>query len=124
MKVPLTINDFLTRGVTVFPDRIAIVDKGRVIRTGTVEELISDTIGMQQRLSVTLSHVPERASLAPLHWDQEQRRASCLIENAAVELPRIMQNLHQQGAAVDQVVLASSTLQDVFLHLTGQELRE
>ena len=27
MKVPLTINDFLTRGVNVFPDRVAIVDE-------------------------------------------------------------------------------------------------
>ena len=27
MKVPLTINDFLARGVNVFPDRVAIVDE-------------------------------------------------------------------------------------------------
>ena len=27
MKVPLTINDFLDRGATVYPDRVAIVDE-------------------------------------------------------------------------------------------------
>ncbi len=40
------------------------------------------------------------------------------------ELPRVMQKLEASRTPIDHVVLQGPTLQDVFLHLTGKELRE
>jgi hypothetical protein len=42
----------------------------------------------------------------------------------AAELPPLLGRIHGQGVRVDDVEVAAPTLQAVFLHLTGRELRE
>ena len=104
-------------------DRIAIVDQGRVICAGTFEELVASTIGSNQRMSVRFR---TRPSVLPtsLHFDDSGTVGTCDVVDAPSELPRFLESLANVGVAVDHVMLQGPTLQHVFLHLTGRELRE
>jgi len=104
-------------------NRIAIVDQGRVIRVGTFEKLVDGTVGRRQRLRVRFRSAPSE-SPPYLKMDASGRTGSCVLSDVTLELPRLMQALHAANVAVDHVALQRPTLQHVFLHLTGKELRE
>ncbi len=104
-------------------DRIAIVDHGQVIRVGTYDELVTQTVGRFQRLIVRFSTAPS-PMVAPLQPDPSGKIGVCEICDGLTELPKILAAVHSAGQPVDHVILKGPTLQDVFLHLTGRELRE
>jgi ABC-2 type transport system ATP-binding protein len=104
-------------------DRIAIVDRGSVVRIGTFDELVNLTVGRHQRLRVRFVEAPLSVP-SPLTMDPVGTTGSCEMSDVATELPRIMAGLQACGQPIDHVVLQRPTLQDVFLHLTGKELRE
>ena len=86
--------------------RIVIIDAGRVIAAGTFEELLAGTVGRQRRVIVTTGagETVERA-----------------VEDVAKELPTILADLADD---VTDLRVEAPSLQAVFLHLTGRELRE
>jgi ABC-2 type transport system ATP-binding protein len=89
-------------------DRIAIIDNGRVIATGTKDELVRNTIGTKREVIIEFadgSHVTH------------------LIDDAA-EMLRVMRDAETQGSAVRDLTMKSPSLEKVFLHLTGKGLRE
>ena len=89
-------------------DRIAVIDDGKVIATGTKDELVRDTIGTKREVIVEFadgSHVTH------------------LIDDAA-EMLRVMREAETQGSAVRDLTMKSPSLEKVFLHLTGKGLRE
>ncbi|MDG2381340.1 MAG: ABC transporter ATP-binding protein [Pirellulaceae bacterium] len=104
-------------------DRIAIVDQGQVILSGTLQQLIADTIGSDQRLSVRF-HSPPTILPSGFSLDKDRTLGTCTLTNVADELPALMESLQHSQGPIDQVMLQGPTLQNVFLHLTGKELRE
>jgi ABC-2 type transport system ATP-binding protein len=104
-------------------DRIAIVDQGQVVRVGTLDDLVTGTVGQNQRLQVRFRSAPAVRPPA-LSMDADGRTGSCAMSDVAVELPLVLNRLHAVGQPIDHVVLQQPTLQDVFLHLTGKDLRE
>ncbi len=103
-------------------DRIAIVDQGQVVKTGTFAELVRDTIGPNQQLSVRYHSVPH--AVPPPLALVGGTTASCTVTDAVRELPRMLQSIRATGDSIEHIRLQSPTLQQVFLHLTGKELRE
>lgn len=104
-------------------DRVAIVDQGRVIQVGTFEQLVEDTVGDEQRLRVRFQEAPPK-SLPGFTMDAGGHTGSCVITDVTAQLPRLVSSLQRLNGTVDHIVLERPTLQDVFLHLTGKELRE
>jgi ABC-2 type transport system ATP-binding protein len=105
-------------------DTIAVIDQGRVIATGTPDEL-KDRVG-GQRLEVRLSTNEEApvaaGALAPMGDEPPRtdgatvtisvRRRDGLIVDA-------VRRLDEAGVEVDDITLRRPTLDDVFLALTG-----
>lgn len=104
-------------------DRIAIIDNGKIITTGTPDEL-KKTIGgdviyiktsdnrkaksrIEASLNVTVSEKDDELFLTSLRGD------ACI--------PELIKNL---GEMVHSVRLQRPTLNDVFLKMTGREIRE
>lgn len=89
-------------------DRIAVIDSGRVIATGTKDELVRNTIGTKREVVVEFA---------------DGTRVTHLIDDAA-EMLRVMRDAETQGSGVRDLTMKSPSLEKVFLHLTGKGLRE
>ena len=84
------------------------MDAGRVIATGTKDELVRDTIGTKREVVVSFA---------------DGTSVTHLIDDAA-EMPRVMREAESHGSAIRDLTMKSPSLEKVFLHLTGRGLRE
>ncbi len=108
-------------------DRIAIIDHGKIIALGNKDELVVKTLGAGQFLAIdAAAPVPDA-----LRMELESRRARVdgqkvllTVEDPAEEIRRILESFHAHHVAVRDLTLKSPTLEQVFLQLTGRELRE
>jgi ABC-2 type transport system ATP-binding protein len=110
-------------------DRVAIVDRGRVIALGTPLELIA-SLGAEHVVSFAVRDGVELPAEAILTRLPGVRRAS--FQNGGGTL--IVSHLHEALPALLRAVEAddpftlltthSATLEDVFMSLTGRQLRE
>jgi ABC-2 type transport system ATP-binding protein len=106
--------------------QIAVIDHGRVIASGTADEL-KDRVG-GERLEVTVSSVGEladaRLALAPLAVgdivaDEQARALTVPVKGGPPTLRDAVGRLEVEAIRVLEVGLRRPTLDDVFLALTG-----
>jgi ABC-2 type transport system ATP-binding protein len=108
-------------------DRIAIIDHGRIIALGTKEELVRGTIGPRRDLVIETASPPAeevRRELEGRGATLTDGRIRVLVEDPAREIREILGLLHRARVEIRDLTLKSPTLEAVFLHLTGRELRE
>src|SRR6266851_1632250 len=108
-------------------DRIAIIDHGRIIASGTKEDLVRSTLGATQAVSIeTEAPIPERLRDALQRFgavvDGAKLQAS--IEDPARQISELLEVLYKEGVGIRDLALKRATLEEVFLQLTGRELRE
>jgi ABC-2 type transport system ATP-binding protein len=104
--------------------RTVIIDRGRVIASGTLGELVDRTVGRHRIVTLRLNTVP--ASLPPGVGlvPEDPRLLRARVSNVAQELPALLSAVGAQGAEIEDVEVRGPSLQSVFIHLTGRELRE
>ena len=104
-------------------DRIVIIDHGRMIAEGTLGQLLRQTVGAERRVRVTLEG--GAPPLAPEGFVLlEDGRLERRVERIAHELEPLLRGLGERGFEVADLEIEAPSLQAVFLHLTGRELRE
>ena len=104
-------------------ERIVIVDHGRVIAAGTLGELVRDTIGEQHVATVKLDHAPT-APLEGLSPDDDGTIWRGPVRDVDMDLAALLRRVAAAGCSVVDLEIRQPSLQSVFLHLTGRELRE
>lgn len=104
-------------------DRIVIIDHGRTIAAGTFAELVEQTVGPRRQVTLTLDR-PLDHPLVGLAAEVVGLTVRVQVAEVAAELPPLLERVRAAGRRVEDVGVQSPTLQHVFLHLTGQELRE
>jgi ABC-2 type transport system ATP-binding protein len=111
-------------------DRVAIVDRGKVIALGTPRELI---LSMGATHMVELSAGPLAAALdvAPIRTIagvHDVRRDDGRVRVQAIDLhrvlPALLDELGRQQVPITELRTHSATLEDVFVSLTGRHLRD
>ena len=110
-------------------DRIALVDRGRVVADGTPDELKARTGG--DRIDVVLRDAGQLgAALALLpvpsegvSVDPDRRLLSAPVTDRMAALSAVVRALEAAGIEAEDVILRRPTLDEVFLHLTGDENR-
>ena len=108
-------------------NRIAILDHGKVIARGTPDELIA-SLGAPQIIEVLtlppLADAALRAIPGVVRTTTKAEAHLLYVKDATVTLPLVLELARSTGAAVKHVVTREATLEDVFVHLTGSELRD
>jgi ABC-2 type transport system ATP-binding protein len=104
-------------------DRIVIIDHGKTIAAGTFRELVETTVGPRRQVTLTLDRTPSQP-LDGLAATVQDRTVHWQAADVAAELPPVLERVRAAGCRVEDVGVQSPTLQTVFLHLTGRELRE
>jgi len=104
-------------------DRIVILDHGRVIESGTLAELVSRTIGSARRVTLHLDRAPASA-IAGLEDGAGGSLAHAQVSDVGRDLPELIARITAAGLRIEDLEVRPPSLQSVFLHLTGRELRE
>jgi ABC-2 type transport system ATP-binding protein len=110
-------------------DRVAIVDHGRMIAEGTPRELIA-SLGAEHVLEFAVAggEPLDMGALAGLLGGGEPGRQDGVWRLQVSELheamPALLGELRRQGVQLSELRTHSATLEDVFVTLTGRQLRD
>jgi ABC-2 type transport system ATP-binding protein len=109
-------------------DRVAIVDRGRIIAMGTPREIQQRTLD-QSRIEIhTLQPMPAEAppfeGAEKLTWTEDRRGLILYSAKPARTLPDLLRWVDASGGELEDIQLKKPTLEDVFIELTGKRLRD
>jgi ABC-2 type transport system ATP-binding protein len=112
--------------------RTVIIDHGRAIAAGTLAELVEQTVGRYRLVTLRLGGVAGQHAAAEITRGartieadaSDARVLRARMRDVAIELPPLLERVRQAGHSVDDVEVKGPSLQSVFIHLTGRELRE
>lgn len=110
-------------------DRIVILDRGRMIADGSLDELVDRTVGRSRLLRLRI----DRPLVQPIELSGPSGKSIGLpgekvittrIDHVAGQLSAVVESARRSGYEVSDVELQSPSLHHVFLHLTGYSLRD
>jgi ABC-2 type transport system ATP-binding protein len=110
-------------------DRVGIMDQGRLIALGTPRELVA-SLGAEHVVEFALGSGAglDDGVLAALPGVRDVRRDDSHLHLSTSELhltvPALLDLLRQRDASLTQLGTHSATLEDVFVTLTGRQLRD
>jgi len=111
-------------------DRVAIVDRGKVIALGTPRELIR-SLGAEHVVEFAMSDghlAPAEAILRTLPGVQDVRHNadtwSLISSEIHLAVPALLDALGDQRNRLSHLTTHSATLEDVFVSMTGRHLRD
>jgi ABC-2 type transport system ATP-binding protein len=111
-------------------DRVAIVDHGKVIALGTPNELILQ-LGGEHVIELTLSEQTPlaEADLSQVRSVRSVRMApggvyTLSVAEPSLALPAVMELVRAKNAELVGLTTRHATLEDVFVNLTGRQLRD
>ena len=110
-------------------DQIVVIDKGRVIASGTSTQL-KDQAG-EASVVLTVTHAADIAEAEGLlrrctpevHVEHASRRLTAQADGLS-DMTRIANLFADSGVAIDDLGLKRPSLDDVFLHLTGHRAED
>lgn len=111
--------------------QIIVVDRGRVIASGTSDELKTQVGGELLELTIASGGDLDNAleslrsySSGEIQIDRAHRHLSVPVTNGVVQLTAIVRDLDAAHIPLDDLALRRPTLDDVFLSLTGHAATE
>ena len=112
------------------PDRVAVVDLGRVIALGTPRELIA-SLGAEHVVEFALAPgrpAPPLDRLRELPGVTDARAEGDRVLLSVTEVhravPALLASLEASASTLSLLTTHSATLEDVFVSLTGRHLRD
>jgi ABC-2 type transport system ATP-binding protein len=105
--------------------RTVIIDHGKVIASGTLPELVDRTVGRHRLVTIRVDAPLSAEHAGSIEIDPaDSRLGRVRLIDVGAELPPLLDRLRQAGRSVEDLDVRGPSLQAVFIHLTGRELRE
>src|SRR5215467_8976181 len=108
-------------------DRVAVVDKGKVIALGTPRELIA-SLGGTDVVEIKCDGALDETTLGGLPGVHSVKAhaegISLTVEQLHKTLPILLSHVQQAGRTLTGLSTHHATLEDVFVNLTGRHLRD
>ncbi|MBA2869267.1 ATP-binding cassette domain-containing protein [Methanococcus maripaludis] len=101
-------------------DKVAIIDNGKIIAEGTVNEL-KKIVG-NDCISVKFEEIPKYLDSKNCEL-KEDGKVIYYTENADLKIPKIFEFAHDHGLKIQEISYKKPNLNDVFIKLTGREIR-
>ncbi len=108
-------------------DRIAIIDHGRIIAAGTRDALVRSTLGVNQTVRIDAEGAIRgtlRERLERMGAKVDGRGVLLLAEDPPRQIRDLLEAFYAEKAGIADLTLKQASLEEVFLNLTGRELRE
>ncbi len=116
-------------------DRIGIIDQGKIIALDTPEglkrridqkEIIRlEVSGWQDYIGEKLRSISDVENLvARRQGEADLWEVNLQASNSRVVLPKLVENISQNGTRLVNMNIVKPSLEDVFIHLTGKALRD
>ncbi len=105
-------------------ENVAIIDKGRILKEGSPKQLTRD-LG-EAGISVVLENINKlnKNELSQYKYTNEKNRLHFSVKDPDEELPKIIRILSKSGLHIQSIESTKSSLEDVFLNLTGKGINE
>ncbi|MBN2175454.1 MAG: ABC transporter ATP-binding protein [Bacteroidales bacterium] len=111
-------------------DRVAIMDHGKLLMIDTPQKL-KQSIGEGDVMVLELDREPKdvisiKENLCKICKDVNVSNSTLRFHgnNLMESVPKITRNIGEMGYSILKMTLRENTLEDVFIHLTGNKLRE
>lgn len=106
-------------------DRVAIIDEGRIVAMGPPRQLKANFLKTRSILISAENITAEIMHRLKGRYSQVKEVDGKLrISDENLDFRELTDYLHSNGATVRSAALEEPTLEDVFIHLTGKELRD
>jgi ABC-2 type transport system ATP-binding protein len=106
-------------------DRIAIIDEGRIVAVGTPSQLKANLIKAPAMLILAENITPEIMQGLKVKYSKvEEVDKKLRISDENLDFRELTDYLHSKGATIRSAALEEPSLEDVFIRLTGKELRD
>jgi ABC-2 type transport system ATP-binding protein len=117
-QMSIFISSHLLAEIELTCDRVAIIHKGRILRSGSVRELISSRREMELRVD-DVARAGAIVAARNLQFHTDTDRIWVAIEEA--DAPPLLAALIQSGVNVFHAQRRTQSLEDMFLEATGGE---
>jgi ABC-2 type transport system ATP-binding protein len=130
------INDLKKNGTTILlttqyleeadklADRIAVLDKGKIIAEGTADELKSkvgsERIEMVIEKSEDFENALKLLETKGIQSNKSERKISVPTDGNVKAVVSVLDTLNKAGIELDAMSVHKPTLDDVFMHITGR----
>jgi ABC-2 type transport system ATP-binding protein len=131
------IKELKRRGKTVFltthymdeaynlADRIAVINRGRIVAEGSPEDLINTYGGGNTLVIRGCKDTAQKLLLETFpssHLENEDVLVSVVRDNGLANISRAIEVISETGSSCKELYIRKATLEDVFLNLTGEKL--
>ena len=105
-------------------ENVAIIDNGKILKEGSPKQLTRD-LG-EAGISVVLENINSlnKNELNQYKYTTEKNRLHFSVKDPDEELPKIIRILSKSGLHIQSIESTKSSLEDVFLNLTGKGINE
>ncbi len=105
-------------------DNVSIIDEGKILKQGSPKSLTEDLGQSGITVQLTQKSIDKKLPILDLDYSIEDSRIHFSVKNPEQVIPKIIQELTSKNIAIHSIKTKTSSLEDVFLSLTGKSINE
>ena len=105
-------------------DNVSIINEGKILKQGSPKSLTEDLGQSGITVQLTQESIDKKLPILDLDYSIEDSRIHFSVKNPELVIPKIIQELTSKNIAIHSIKTETSSLEDVFLSLTGKSINK